>query len=320
MTDLSHHHLHQGHVTAQAVPWAQSGHPGRGEDVTMTVGRFHPLRSQGKTKAARAGRRAGVLAAATVLGSGIWLAAPAAQAATSHCLIINAATDTSYTSLQAAQDAASTGATLRVRGTCTGSTEITKNLTLTGQQPAGFTTPTLNGGGQGSVLTIDSGVAVTINTLTITGGSAGSGGGIRNFGTVTVNGASITGNNASGANAPGGGGGINNNGTVTLNNSSVTGNTARIFGGGIDNLGGTVTLSGTNISGNTAGDAGGGIYNDGTVSLNDSSSITGNTAGIDGGGIANNLGGTVTLNGSASITGNKPDNCAPPGSVPGCAG
>jgi hypothetical protein len=251
------------------------------------------------------------------------IAAPGALATTSHCLVINNAIDTSYPTLQAAVNAASPGATLWVRGTCTGTTVIGTSLTLTGQHPSGFTAPTLNGGGQGSVLTIDSGAAVTVNTLTITGGSAAHGGGIKNFGTVTLNDATISGNTVTDS-----GGGIHNFGTVTLNDgSSITGNTAAPggglgFGGGIQNENfGTVTLNdGSSITGNTAGGGGGGINNFGTVTLNDSSSITGNTAGGDGGGILNEPTGTVTLNGSSSITGNHPDNCSPQGSVTGCTG
>jgi hypothetical protein len=47
------------------------------------------------------------------------------------------------------------------------------------------------------------------------------------------------------------------------------------------------------------------------------SQVTGNTAS-HGGGIFNN-GGTVTLS-ATSVTGNNPDNCEPPGSIPGCTG
>ena len=230
-------------------------------------------------------------------GAGVIAVAPGASAAKTTCLVVDTNSDHSYTSLQDAVTAAAPGDTLFVKGTCTGTTEISKNLTVTGQSNGGTKTATLNGGGQGSVLIIDD-VTVTLNKLIITGGS----------------------------NATQGGGGIlNNNGTVTLNDVSITRNTApNSSGGGIGNTGtGTVTLNGTSsISGNTAGFDGGGIANfanGGTVTLNGSSSITGNTAGIDGGGIDNNIG-TVTLNDSSSITGNKPDNCAPPGSVPGCTG
>ena len=121
-----------------------------------------------------------------VLGLLAWAGlawAPAVSATTSHCLVINASSNTSYKSLQPAQDAASAWGTLWVRGACSGTTEITKDLTITGQQPSGFTAPTLNGGGQGIVLIIDDGATVTINTLTVTGGTADfSGGDIADIG------------------------------------------------------------------------------------------------------------------------------------------
>ena len=87
------------------------------------------------------------------------------------------------------------------------------------------------------------------------------------------------------------------------------------IGGGIFN-GGAVTLEDSTVSGNTATlSHGGGIYNTGAVTLKDST-VSGNTARFAGG-IANQ--GTVTLTDS-TVSGNKPDNCFPPGSVPGCTG
>lgn len=65
---------------------------------------------------------------------------------------------------------------------------------------------------------------------------------------------------------------------------------------------------------------GGGLYNDfGTVGFT-ASTVNGNTAtasggSADGGGIFND--GVVTLTGT-SVVANQPNNCAPPGSVPGC--
>ena len=103
--------------------------------------------------------------------------------------------------------------------------------------------------------------------------------------------------------------------SVTVRGGSASGSSG---GGGIANLGGTLSLLSSSITGNTAV-AGGGIYTDnGTVSLT-ASSVTGNTAtDFGGGGIYKNSG-VVTLS-AASVTGNTPDNCAPPGSVPGCTG
>ncbi len=65
-----------------------------------------------------------------VLGGTGWasLAAPAAQASTAPCMVVDDETQASYTSLQAAEVAASPGDTLSAIGTCTGTTEITQNL------------------------------------------------------------------------------------------------------------------------------------------------------------------------------------------------
>jgi hypothetical protein len=290
--------------------------------------------------------------AAVVLS--VW--APGAAAKTPSCLVINSATNTSYTTLQDGVNGARAGATLWVRGTCTGITELSKNVTLTGQRPRGFTAPTLDGRGQGSVVTVDSGVTVSINKLTITGGSGTDiegggtyGGGIATLeGLVTLNGTRITGNIAgqgagifqaggsvvvndssiSGNTGSGGSGGmLTINGSVTLNRSStIAHNTAGPYGGGgIVLNGGTVTLNDTSsIEANTTSGSGGGVYNfaGGTVTLNNSSSITANTAGPDGGGGIYNgpEAGPVTLNDSSTISDNSPDNCAPAGSVPGCTG
>src|SRR5438477_11326912 len=95
-----------------------------------------------------------------VLGLLAWAGvawAPTASAATPTCLVVDTNSNHSYTSLQAAVNAAAPGDTLFVKGTCTGTTEIGKNLTVTGQSASGTKTATLNGGGQGSVLTIGTG-------------------------------------------------------------------------------------------------------------------------------------------------------------------
>ena len=72
-----------------------------------------------------------------VLGGTGWasLAAPAAQASTARCMVVDDETQASYTSLQAAEVAASPGDTLSATGTCTGTTEITQNL-VAGLTPA----------------------------------------------------------------------------------------------------------------------------------------------------------------------------------------
>jgi hypothetical protein len=242
-------------------------------------------------------------------GTGLAVA-PGASAATT-CNVVDINSNHSYTSLQAAVTAAAPGDTLFVKGTCTGTTEIGKNLTVSGQSQSGTKTATLNGGGQGAVLTIDSGATVTLNTLGITNGNNSFGGGIlADGGTVILNRSTVSANSATqdggggiaiGVVFPGGGTGPG--GTVTLNDSTVTANDSNgTNGGGIDNFG-TLILNGSSSISNNAAGAGGGIFNTGgTVTLNGSSTITGNT-GFEGGGIENEDG-TVTLNGSSTITGN----------------
>jgi hypothetical protein len=223
----------------------------------------------------------------------------------STCLVTDTTSGQTYTDLPDAVNAAAAGDTLDVAGTCTGPTTIGKDLTITGSTGA-----TLDGQQQGSTLTINSGVTVTLNTLTITdglgsGGPNGDGGGIYNDGgTVALNNTTVSGNFA-GFHLGAGGGIESTGGTVTLNGtSSVTGNFA-VAGGGIRLVGATLVLDGSNnsISNNTVDDFGGGILSDtaSTVTLGPGTSISNNAGGQAGGGIEND--GTLTLDG-ASITGN----------------
>jgi hypothetical protein len=133
---------------------------------------------------------------------------------------------------------------------------------------------------------------------------------------------------------------ISNGGTLTANNSEIIGNTAvgEVGGGLLNHV--TATLNNTIVSGNSAPSDGlgnpgfgGGIVNaiffagqpTPTLQLNNSQ-VTGNSASGDGGGIVNISfdptvpAGTVTLNPHTDVSSNTPDNCAPPGSVPGCVG
>ena len=162
-----------------------------------------------------------------------------------------------------------------------------------------------------TILVVDSGGDLTLNTTTVTGGAADLAGGIYNDG-----------------------------GAVTLNHSTVSDNFAYLYGGGILNVYGMVTLNDSTVSGNVvlAGD-GGGIFNVGTgrvarasqlanpqrktrqaerqhfarrqarASATDvgavvliSSTVTGNIASLSGGGMFN-LGGSLTLT-SSSVTTN----------------
>ncbi|MFD8543257.1 hypothetical protein [Streptomyces sp. NPDC059649] len=116
------------------------------------------------------------------------------------------------------------------------------------------------------------------------------------------------------ANVPG------TNGQLTLAAITVRGGKAQVPhpGGGIADRGGAVTLVSSSVTGNSAV-AGGGIYVDnGVVSLT-ASSVTENsaTATAAGGGIYRNSGAVSLL--VSDVSRNTPNNCAPAGTVPGCA-
>ena len=176
------------------------------------------------------------------------------------------------TALVTAFASASSGDTLAIRGTCVGSLDIAKNITLAGSDGA-----TLDAQGQAvRVITIRQGSTVTISGLTITGGIGFAGVGIHNLG------------------------------NLTLSSSIVRGNTASAWGGGIYNrYEGTMTVDESNISGNRAGENGGGIYNDGTLTLT-RTGVTGNNGGRAGGGLLNSSFGTATVS-SLGIFSNTAD-------------
>jgi hypothetical protein len=197
-----------------------------------------------------------------VLGLVVLVAVGAPLASASPpCEVVNGGRHTG--NFGAAVRLASPGDTLVVSGICRSTATIDKALTISGGTDGG----TLDGGGRGTVLTINSAITVTITNLTITNGY-GVGGGIQN-----------------------------NLGTLTLNSSTISGNTSTSGGGGILNYLGTVTLDGGSIHSNNA-TLGGGIYNDiGTVTLSAASSIHDNNATSSGGGIINYGG---TLNGAVA--------------------
>lgn len=254
-----------------------------------------------------------------------------ASATQPKCLIVNlGGIDGSWSTLQAAQDAASAGDTLKVKGTCHGLTTLSKDLTIVGQSNPGFGTATLDGAQAGSVVTIGPGVSAAISGLTITNGkSADFGGGIKNSsgGSVTLTDSIVSGNTAfatpttSGGTGAAGGGGIGqgtSSGPVTLTNSSVTGNSAPINGGGIylfaagATPSGPVTLTHTSLSGNSAGQTGGGIRLTGGSVTMTNSTVSGNTAPT-GGGINRMPAASVTLIDSTVSNNTATNTSAPTG-------
>jgi hypothetical protein len=218
-----------------------------------------------------------------------------------------------FDNLQDAMDHAQPGTTIEVFGTCTGHFTIKVNdLTL---EHDGI----LDGGGNGTVLTVNAGVSADVNNLTIQNGFAptpAGGGGVVNNGTLNLRFLTVRDNKALGLSANGGG--IYNSGELNLTRSAVTGNLSLGGGGGIYNKG-TANLVQTPVTDNSTdalSASGGGVLNDGTLKLT-LTSVSGNTSESRGGGIFNN--GTVS-GVASSVTDNHPDNCAGPNSVPGCSG
>jgi hypothetical protein len=129
------------------------------------------------------------------------------------------------------------------------------------------------------------------------------------------------------------GGGIGLFGTVTVTNSDVRGNIASCsadgcfaHGGGLDNnFDGTLTVNRSRMADNAVSAPlgiarGGGLYHGSGTSTLTSSAVTGNMASgatAGGGGIYEETGSVVLE--KTRVSGNTPDNCAPPGSVPGCS-
>jgi hypothetical protein len=193
---------------------------------------------------------------------------------------------------------------------------------------------TARGGTARGALVNNSPITMTVTDTTISDNTTNApeglvtGGAASTNRTISLTRTFIFGNHAiaDGGTARGGGVSVGPAGVITVKASRVRGNTVSASGGsagggGLANaLGGTLTVEQTWISGNTAsargGTAqGGGLFNAlGSTALN-GSSVIGNKAG-DGGGIFKESG-TVTLN-NTLVKGNRPNNCAPPGSVPGC--
>jgi hypothetical protein len=206
-----------------------------------------------------------------------------------------------------------------------------------GQGGGGIASGTGGMGGPGSSILVLNASQVEGNTAN--GGPMAGAGGIANGGTATISSTEVEGNTAPGS----AGGGILNHGVMTISQSRVTGNTTPAdsagdqgIGGGIANINlgqvapgavnaGILTITFSQISRNTASGQGGGIF-EATITPTGTSAggaltlafskVTGNQA-AQGGGIFAVPGSPVTLVLTA-VTRNKPDNCAPPGSVPGC--
>ena len=180
---------------------------------------------------------------------------------------------------------------------------------------------TISGNGAAGVLSIASGVNVSIVGLTIADGMAAAGGGINNAGALTLGSATI-GNTpvVSGVNfvnntsPSGSGAAINNTGSLIVTSSSFSGNSGSYYGGAIFNDDATATITNSNfVNNSTLYGLGGAIDNLGGSLSVTGGTFQGNTA-FQGGAIYNRndatsqpgtvLPATATVN-SVTITGNS---------------
>ena len=256
------------------------------------------------------------------------------------CTVCDDLDDCPFTSIQAAINAASAGATIVIcEGTYKEDITISRNLTLAaqGRGPKNFE---LEGTGASTVVTVPAGVTATIQGLAIRGG-AGTlnqgvrwGGGIYNSGTLSLSTVIVENNQLLQGSLGGGiynddgaeltvtagssisdneadeGAGVYNSGTLTVSGGSeVAANEANGSGGGIFNNQGQVTIDEADVIGNTAEDFGdgGGIFNDsGSLIIRNNSVVADNVADGDGGGIANEPQSTVTVD-QSRVSSNEAD-------------
>jgi hypothetical protein len=243
-----------------------------------------------------------------------------AHAVRPACEITNERTDASYGTLQAAVDDAQPGDLVEVKGTCTGSTTIGKDVQIKGVTNRAFPGPaTLVGPGTGRVLRLNEGTTTGLRNLTITGGVASDGGGIfvRPGAATRVENSVIAANTASGF---GGGIEVFPGGTLTVVDSVVHDNSAG-SSGGIDSDHGTVTVVSSAVRDNTArgatncqdiGSCAGGLWNFGGAMTLIDTAITGNSASFRGGGLVNQTPdgeppAVVALRGSTTVSHNQAD-------------
>jgi hypothetical protein len=188
------------------------------------------------------------------------------------CSAVVSGTAFAYSTVQAAVDAASTGDTVKVAGSCTGvqaragvtqTVYISKTINLRG----GYTTTnwatanpladptTLDAQGKGRVLYITGNISPTIEGLCITGGNADLGGGLYVItAAITLSNNRVFSNTAS---VEGGGLYLQRAPTATLTGNIISSNTASFRGGGIDLYDSIAALTGNTVTLNTANEGGG---------------------------------------------------------------
>ncbi len=199
--------------------------------------------------------------------------------------------------------------TIRIAaGTYTENLSFGKALTLQG---AGANQTIIDGGQNGSVLTLNSGAGgSTVSGLTIRNGkSNNSGGGVYNPSntSLTLANSIISGNGADH------GGSIGNDSTLLITATTVSTNTAT-FGGGVDNRG-ALTVVNSTLSGNSAPSNGGALDNEGgatalynaTIARNAVTQANGKGGGVALGGGTVALSDTIVASNTAPAEANGPD-------------
>jgi len=191
--------------------------------------------------------------------------------------------------------------------TCGGDIALTSTLIISLNTTVDATGQTVTLDGQHSiqVLSINSGVALTVNNLTLASGSSSQGGAVSNNGTLIVNKSTFTGNNVTNL-----GGAIWSNGTLIVNSTTFSGNTSGFDAGAIwVNNGAVGYVNNSTFSGNNASVDAGAIYNLGTLTIN-SSTFSGNTTSNDSGGGAILNTASVTLTNTILANSTTGQNCS----------
>jgi hypothetical protein len=179
------------------------------------------------------------------------------------------AVDCSTVSLHAAINAASSGDTLLVSGTCSGTFALSQAITLTLQGTGGGAV--LDGASSGTVLTVSAGT-LTVDNITIKNGLGASGSNGSNGGPFS--------NGSDGSNGAPGGVLVASGATLTLSHSTVIHNQGGRGGNGGN--GGFSACTGSDGGGGGFGGTGG-IENGGTLTL-DHSVVKQNVGGAGGSG------------------------------------
>lgn len=225
---------------------------------------------------------------------------------------------TSYSTIQAAIDAAQAGDTIWLEsGTYTTTNDylnpalvyVTKNLTFRVFNGA---TATIDGSNLFRCIWVNSGITANFYDVTISNGQSWDpvyldGAGIFNDrGTVNLYNCILEDNDGLWS----GGAIYNNQGTIKLENSTIRNNNVPTKGGAIYNNQGTVNIAGSTITGNSARN-GGGIYNDQGTVIIQNSNVNSNLVydtGENNGGALYNDGGTVSISGCMIWYNNADDN------------